>query len=204
MLLPATKKPFIKVGERVRFIGSSRGRYGTWPKDAWLEKGVIGTVKEYHPEQPAGRAGGEYFEALPPYAVVRWDFGGDTVIDPDDEGKRWERIHNEKVLPFTISPTGTCYQDAWRYVMRHVEDHPVLAHGTIVGLRGRMNHAWVELPDGTVWDPSAQVPMPIEKYYSLVDPIVEDRYTADEAAHMLSVGKHGPWSAEERMKYIGR
>ena len=101
-------------------------------------------------------------------------------------------------------PTGTCYRDAWRYVMHHVEDQPVLVHGTIVGLYGRMNHAWVELPDGTVWDPSSQTKMPIEKYYSLVDPIVEDRYTADEAAHMLSVGKHGPWTDEERMKHIGR
>lgn len=104
----------------------------------------------------------------------------------------------------TTTAAGTCYPDAWRYVARHTEDNPVLAHGTIVGLYGRMNHAWVELPDGTVWDPSSQAKMPIEKYYSLVDPIVDDRYTADEAMHMLSVGKHGPWNAEERMKWIGR
>jgi len=85
------KQPFIRVGERVRYIGSSRGRYETWPEGAWLEYGVTGTVKEYHPEQPAVRVGREYFEAIPPYAVVRWDFGGETVIDPDDEGKRWSR-----------------------------------------------------------------------------------------------------------------
>lgn len=87
------KQPFIRVGERVRYIASSRGRYETWPEGSWLEYGVTGTVKEYHPEQTAVKVGEEYFGALPPYAVVRWDFGGETVIDPDDEGKRWERMH---------------------------------------------------------------------------------------------------------------
>ncbi len=102
------------------------------------------------------------------------------------------------------TPTGTCYHDAWQYVMRHTEAQPVLVHGTIHTLSGRINHAWVELPDGTVWDTASKVKMPIEKYYSLVDPIVEDRYTVDEAATMLNVGYHGPWTAEERMKHIGR
>lgn len=98
--------------------------------------------------------------------------------------------------------TGTCYPDAWRYVMHHTEG--VLVHGTAISLGRRIGHAWVELPDGTVWEPESHAIFPIEQYYSLVDPIVEDRYTADEAAMMLTVGKHGPWSAEERMEHIGR
>jgi len=104
----------------------------------------------------------------------------------------------------SAAPTGTCYPDAWRYVMRHTEAQPVLVHGTVVGLSGRLGHAWVELPDGTLWDPASQVIFAIERYYELVDPIVEDRYTVDEAATMLNVGWHGPWTAEERMKHIGR
>lgn len=96
--------------------------------------------------------------------------------------------------------TGTCYQDAWRYVMHNTD--AVLVHGTIVGLRGRMSHAWVELPDGTIWEPASQAIFPIEKYYEMVDPVVEDRYTGEEAALMLSVGKHGPWTDEERAQWI--
>lgn len=93
LAIPKTESnQFIKVDERVRFIGTSRGRFETWPEGKWLEYGVTGTVKEYHPESPAVTVRGEYFEALPPYAVARWDFGGETVIDPEDEGKRWERI----------------------------------------------------------------------------------------------------------------
>jgi len=89
----AAKEPFIKVGERVRFIGSSRSRYGSWPEGKWLEYGVTGTVTEYHPESPEVRVKGEIFEALPPYAVVTWDLGAaaKTVINPEDEGERWER-----------------------------------------------------------------------------------------------------------------
>jgi len=92
------KQPFIKVGERVRFVASSRGRRGDWPAGKWLEYGVTGTVTEYHPAQPAVTVRGEHFEALPPYAVARWDLGGvaDTVIDLEDEGKRWERIKGGK------------------------------------------------------------------------------------------------------------
>lgn len=102
------------------------------------------------------------------------------------------------------APTGTCYPDAWRYTMQHAEEDPVLVHGTTVTLSGRLGHAWVELPDGTVWEPASQAIFPKEKFYSLVDPIADERYTVDEAASMLSVGRHGPWNAEERMEHIGR
>ena len=102
------------------------------------------------------------------------------------------------------TPTGTCYPDAWRHVMQHTSESPVLVHGTTVTVSGRLGHAWVEYPDSTVWEPTSQAIFAKDKFYSLVDPIVDDWYTADEAASMLNVGYHGPWTAEERMKHIGR
>ncbi len=140
-LMPATaRKPFIKVGERVRFIGSSKGRYETWPKDAWLEKGVTGTVKEYHPENPAVKVSGEYFEALPPYAVVRWDFGGDTVIDPEDEDKRWERIKQEIPSVVLTKP----HAPSPREELEFVSDSPELIPFTIddIGYRDKLDSAF--------------------------------------------------------------
>jgi len=91
-------KPFTLIGQRVRKLGSSKYRYETWPKDKWLEQGVNGTVSEYHPENPAVTVNGQYFEALPPYAVVTWDLGTEvkTCIDADDEGIGWERINQVK------------------------------------------------------------------------------------------------------------
>ncbi len=83
---------FVNVGERIRYIGTSKYRYETWPKDAWLEKGITGTVTEFHEESPEVIAGGERFEAIPAYAVVNWDFGGQTAIDAEYEGVTWERI----------------------------------------------------------------------------------------------------------------
>lgn len=135
---------------------------------------------------------------------VWWDKQGKETWTSFNEEQSKENFNTmkERWSPSKPAPTGTCYPDAWRYVMRHTEG--VLAHGTAISLGKRLGHAWVELPDGTVWEPSSQAIFPIERFYELVDPIVEDRYTADEAAHMVSVGKHGPWTAEEREKHIGR
>jgi len=79
---------FIKVGERVRYIGTSKYRREDWPKDAWVEHGVMGTVTEYHPLLPAF---GD-IEAIEAWAVVTWDFNGRTAIEAEDEGDRWERV----------------------------------------------------------------------------------------------------------------
>lgn len=125
-----------------------------------------------------------------------------TMIRKLEAEREYRKRQKELKSGNPITATGTCYRDAWRYVMHHTD--AVLVHGAAISLGKRINHAWVELPDGTVWEPASQAIFPIEKFYQLVDPIVEDRYTSDEAASMLSVGKHGPWNAEERMKHIGR
>lgn len=134
---------------------------------------------------------------------------GTTFYANTLEEARTRLAEKRELFADASAPTGTCYRDAWRYVMHHVEAQPVLVHGTAISISttppgGRIGHAWVELSDGTIWEPYSGAIMTIEKFYSLVDAIAEDRYTADESARMLSVGKHGPWSAEERMKYIGR
>jgi hypothetical protein len=100
------KGPFVRIGERVRYVGTSRYRYETWPKAAWLESGVTGTVTEYHPGQPAVWIRGEYFEAIEPYAVVTWDSGGKTAIHAEGEGKDWERIRKAELLPQVMIEDG--------------------------------------------------------------------------------------------------
>jgi len=40
---------FVKVGDRVRYIKKCRFRYGDWPTDAWVEKGVEGIVTKIYP-----------------------------------------------------------------------------------------------------------------------------------------------------------
>lgn len=87
---------FIKVGDRVRYIGELKSRSDAWPEGVWLERGIEGTVTEYHPRQRAVVVRGERFEGLPAYAVVKFDNGALTCIDPEDEGKRWERIKGKQ------------------------------------------------------------------------------------------------------------
>lgn len=83
---------FIRVGDRVRYIGELKGHSGSWPEGVWLEKGNEGTVTEYHPLLPEVVVAGERFEAIPAYAVVTFDNGASRAIDPEDEGERWERV----------------------------------------------------------------------------------------------------------------
>ena len=89
-----SQREFIKVGERIRFIGNSKYRYDTWPEGKWLEYGIKGIVVEYHPESPAVKVNGETFEALLAYAVVELEFDptAQIAIEANDEGIRWERI----------------------------------------------------------------------------------------------------------------
>lgn len=94
-----TNHRFIEVGERVRYIADYKYRYEHWPEGALLMWGVEGVVTEYHPEQPPlpGESKGSGA-----WAVVRWDFGGETAIKAEDEGKRWEKVvppHTEPGQP---------------------------------------------------------------------------------------------------------
>jgi hypothetical protein len=90
---------FIRVGDRVKYIGSSKYRYEGWPEGAWLQFGSQGTVIEYFPELPALPS--MNIESIPAYAVVSWDNRGQTAIDAEYEGKDWERIGNIEFLART-------------------------------------------------------------------------------------------------------
>lgn len=84
---------FVKVGDRVRYIGKlQRFRYGDWPADAWVQKGVKGIVtkiypadRDYDPEQ------GKWY-TIPMAAGVKWDNGGHSLIHDGEEGQTWEKI----------------------------------------------------------------------------------------------------------------
>lgn len=88
------QRQFINVGDRVVRIGKSKSRFERWPKDVWLEAGVMGTVTEYHDKIPAMTLAGTHFEAIPAWAIVTWDLGAEvqTVIDVGSENESWKRL----------------------------------------------------------------------------------------------------------------
>jgi len=56
-------------------------------------------------------------------------------------------------LPQTLPQTGTCYQDAWRFIIREGEGE--LIHGSVVTIGKRIDHAWVETETGDIWEPES-------------------------------------------------
>ena len=89
-------KPFVNVGDRVRYINirsGSRYRRGDWPEGVWLGQEIVeGTVTEYHPELPTVIIRGERLKGINAWAVVVWDNGASIAIETKYEGQDWERV----------------------------------------------------------------------------------------------------------------
>ena len=113
-------------------------------------------------------------------------------------------IPPEYITPMLQAPTGTCYRDAWRFLIK--QDEGFLIHGSVQfsAEAPRINHAWVELTTGWIWETQTGQYFIIEDF-RIMSPIEEVRYTTEEAAIMVAkFGNMGPWSVEERAQYIGR
>ncbi|MBA7656166.1 hypothetical protein ES703_64081 [subsurface metagenome] len=103
-------------------------------------------------------------------------------------------LAEELIMP---PPVGTCYEDAWRFLIK--EEEGELIHGSVESLGRRIGHAWVELPTGYIWEPESGRFIKKADFQAMAKPQEEVRYSVDEAAIMLArVGKHGPWTEQER------
>ena len=100
-----------------------------------------------------------------------------------------------------VEAIGTCYEDAWRFLIK--EEEGELIHGTVESLGRRIGHAWVELPTGFIWEPESRRFIKKADFEAMAKPQEETRYSVTEAAIMLArVGKHGPWIEEERAMWL--
>jgi hypothetical protein len=98
-------------------------------------------------------------------------------------------------------PAGTCYADAWRFLINKGEGK--LVHGTVYSGNRRIGHAWVQTNSDFIWEPQTG------RYFTTLGfrcdfaPIEESRYTPEEAAIMVARMRHfGPWTEEERSRYL--
>ena len=91
-----------------------------------------------------------------------------------------------------------CFYRSWRYVLDHDAPEARLVHGTyapdlLSGTPG-VNHAWVELPGGIVFDGVYQRFFVGAAYYVAMNCIAEVSYTPEEAARLvIEAGHIGPW-----------
>jgi hypothetical protein len=136
-------KPFIKVGDRVRYIGKIKGRSDTWPEGVWLEKGIEGTVTEYQPRIPAPPIPGE--EPIEAYAVVKFDNGASSAIDSKDEGERWERVKSsylkERIDKYSTGTVQVYFVDG-SYVRDNID---------LNFTQGGHHYVYDWIPDTEIW-----------------------------------------------------
>lgn len=128
--------------------------------------------------------------------IGRWELG----MSGDRELMYAKEVHEGN--PEGSIPPGTCYEDAWRFLIKKEEGF--LVHGTVRLYEGgrEVKHAWVELPSGHVWEPQTNSYFTL-KDFEITSPIEEHRYSVEEAAIMAArVGKHGPWTEEERRIWL--
>ncbi len=101
----------------------------------------------------------------------------------------------------TDEPSGTCYADAWRFLIK--EGEGTLVHGSVFSDGRRIDHAWVETLTGWIWEPQTGTYMTKLAFRYEASPIEEDRYSPEEAAIMVArTGHFGPWSEDERQQYL--
>ncbi len=93
-----------------------------------------------------------------------------------------------------------CYGKSAGYVVDHPDIagmrlvHGVVQHGTPPL---PLDHAWVELPGGVVFDGVVQAFFSRHSYYRVMSAVPLDTYTPSHAAQMLRAHRHpGPWNAK--------
>ncbi len=107
----------------------------------------------------------------------------------------------KSVIPAVVKPTGTCYADAWRFLIKEGEGE--LIHGTVYSDGRRLGHAWIETSTGWIWEPETGRYFTRLGFRDAFAPKIERRYTAEEAAIMAARTKNlGPWSEQERHQYL--
>lgn len=127
---------------------------------------------------------------------VRADVIGNPYFGTED-------IDGERAL--TLSERGgRCFElSAYAIVFGTAPAGSVLVHGSIHGPEAgmqRIGHAWVELPDGTVWEPYYHEIY--RNWTEFADARWERKYTAKAARRQIA--RHGTWGAWHKTAYPTR
>lgn len=87
-----------------------------------------------------------------------------------------------------------CYPKTWEYAVEHRDVKGIrIAHGTYQG-GFNIDHAWVELPDGVLFDGTLQCVYGRERYCSITHAIKEVEYSVDALCKLLRYEGHfGPY-----------
>ncbi len=112
----------------------------------------------------------------------------------EEEDRQREREEKEDIQPATGKACGTCYKDAWEYIVK--KKTGTLVHGAVQNRPGEPyeTHAWVELPNDKIWEPQSNYVYPKDVFMGRFQARELVRYTYDEAVKLgKKTGKYGPW-----------
>ena len=120
----------------------------------------------------------------------------DTSINDDDSLLAVEaRSRRRRSSSGLESRLGRCYELSGGFVSGDTSGTATLVHGSIQGFDNpRINHAWVELSDGQVYDAVLQKKFPKMIHDALFNPEIHHRYDHEQVLIMMLRFKHwGPW-----------
>lgn len=95
---------------------------------------------------------------------------------------------------------GTCYQDAYYWMIQYGVEEGFLVHGTVYSghFKRRINHAWIEVADGkVVIDPAYKLCLLKKRYKEIAQHEADKKYSYKEMLRVaLKTGHFGPWEED--------
>jgi hypothetical protein len=106
----------------------------------------------------------------------------------EPESDPWVLVHGRLSLAVVLSGAGTLTGRACARQKQLME-------------QGWYDHAWIELDDGRVYDPTLNSYTPTDQYIAKWRAVVDNRYTYEELIRIYNVAWNtGPWTDSERAK----
>ena len=100
-----------------------------------------------------------------------------------------------------VATKGRCYELAFRFLLEQQEGE--LVHGSVETDSRRIDHAWVELPTGYVYEPENEIFFPLAFFKKALKPKEDNRYNLEQAARMaVRTGNYGWWTEQERERWL--
>lgn len=121
----------------------------------------------------------------------------EVINKPDNYHYRWSKakLVRESIEAGRIpkGAEGDCYKNVQDFLLDNDIPDAVIIHGEVTSKGKTMKHAWIETEDA-VYDPTTGIKAPKEKYYEILKPKVDARYTFQQAMKKrFSLGHYGPF-----------
>lgn len=125
------------------------------------------------------------------------DTRGNQLFDGTLDRRTGER--RSEHWPPLASRLGDCYMNAGQIL---ITEEATLVHGIIRAPEGDVAHAWVELDDGYIYEPTSDAVYHPDDFEALHDPVVLATYESTDAMAIMMREEHwGPYDSNSMSWY---